>query len=90
MEIKHHPVKCLTKEVSMHRTSAVSQIIRRLQQMHFDRWFIGGVKNLFAIAGHFVSYRWVSGRHKFLVILWNLLKAKKIVHQQKQATNERI
>jgi len=28
-----------------------------------------GVTNLFAIAGHFVSYRWVSGPHNFLVIL---------------------
>jgi len=27
-----------------------------------------GVTNLFAIAGHFVSYRWVSGPHNFLVI----------------------
>ena len=43
-----------------------------------------GVTNLFAIAGHFVSYLWVSGPHNFLVILWNLLKTKKIVHQQKQ------
>ena len=34
--------------------------------------------NLFAIAGHFVSYRWVSGPHNFLVILWNLLKTKKL------------
>ena len=42
---------------------------------------------LFAIAGHFVSYRWVSGPHNFLVILWNLLMTKKIV-QQKQTTNE--
>ena len=47
-----------------------------------------GVTNLFAIAGHFVSYRWVSGPHNFVVILWNLLKTKKIVHQQKQTTNE--
>jgi len=47
-----------------------------------------GVTNLFAIAGHFVSYRWVSGPNNFLVILWNLLKTKKIVHQQKQTTNE--
>ena len=44
--------------------------------------------NLFVIAGHFVSYRWVSGPHNFLFILWNLLKTKKIVHQQKQTTNE--
>ena len=43
---------------------------------------------LFAIAGHFVSYRWVSGLHNFLVILWNLLKTKKKFHQQKQTTNE--
>jgi len=28
-----------------------------------------GVTNLFAIAGRFVSYRWVSGPHNFLVIL---------------------
>jgi len=47
-----------------------------------------GVTNLFAIAGHFVSYRWVSGPHNFLAILWNLLKTKKIVLQQKQTTNE--
>jgi len=47
-----------------------------------------GVTNLFAIAGHFVSYRWVSGPHNFLVILWNLLKTKKNGHQQKQTTNE--
>jgi len=47
-----------------------------------------GVTNLFAIAGYFVSYRWVSGPHKFLVILWNVLKTKKSVHQQKQTTNE--
>ena len=47
-----------------------------------------GVTNLFAIAGHFVSYRWLSGPHNFLVILRNLLKTKKIVHQQKQTTNE--
>ena len=47
-----------------------------------------GVTNLFAIAGRFVSYRWVSGPHNFLVILWNLLKTKKIAHQQKQTTNE--
>jgi len=26
------------------------------------------VTNVFAIAGHFVSYRWVSGPHNFLVI----------------------
>jgi len=32
-----------------------------------------GVTNLYAIAGHFVSYRWVIGPHNFLVILWNLL-----------------
>jgi len=32
-----------------------------------------GVTNLFAIAGQFVSYRWVIGLHNFLVILWNLL-----------------
>ena len=50
--------------------------------------FKARVTNLFAIAGHFVSYRWVSGPHNFLVILWNLLKTKKIVHQQKQTTNE--
>ena len=43
---------------------------------------------LFAIAGHFVSYRWVSGLHNFLVILWNLLKTKKNFHQRKQTTNE--
>ena len=55
------------------------------------RYFQGGkylprprVKNLFAIAGHFVSYRWVSGPRNFLVILWNLLKSKKIVHQQSE------
>jgi len=47
-----------------------------------------GVTNLFAIAGHFVSYRWVSGPQNFLVILWNLLKTNKIVHQPKQATSE--
>jgi len=46
-----------------------------------------GVTNLFAIADHFVSYRWVSRLHNFLVILSNLLKIK-IVHQQKQTTNE--
>ena len=44
--------------------------------------------NRFAIAGHFVSYRWISGPHNFSVILWNLLKTKKIVHQQKQTANE--
>ena len=122
----------------------------------FERRFSKpGVTNLFAIAGHFVSYRWVRGRpvttggllgvtpptkssklpklkhetlymswvfafrvsspphkqksprrnanppvenflatvlvrgpHNCLVILWNLLKTKKIVHQQKQTTNE--
>jgi len=43
---------------------------------------------LFADAGHFVSYHWVSGPHNILVILRNLLKTKKIVHQQKQKTNE--
>ena len=48
---------------------------------------MAGVTNLFAIAGHFVSYRWVSGPHNFLVILWNLLKTNKNV-QQKQTTNE--
>ena len=32
-----------------------------------------GVTNLFAIAGHFVSYRWVIGPSNCLVILWNLL-----------------
>jgi len=37
-----------------------------------------GVTNLFAIACHFVSYCWVSGPHNFLVILWNLLKTKKL------------
>jgi len=47
-----------------------------------------GMTNLFAIAGHFVSYRWVSGPHNFLVILWYLFKNEKIVHQQKQTTNE--
>ena len=47
-----------------------------------------GATNLFAIAGHFVSYCWVSGPHNFLVILWNLLKTKKFVHQQKQTTNK--
>jgi len=31
------------------------------------------VTNLFAIAGHFVSYRWVIGPHNYLVILWKLL-----------------
>ena len=36
-----------------------------------------GVRNLFAIAGHFVSCRWVSGPHNCLVILRNLSKAKK-------------
>jgi len=36
-----------------------------------------GVTNLFAIAGHFVSYRWVSGPDNSLVILWNLLKNEK-------------
>jgi len=45
--------------------------------------------NLFAIADHFVSYRWVIGPHNFFVIVWNLLKTKKIVCQQKQTTNER-
>jgi len=35
------------------------------------------VTKLFAIAGHFVSYRWLSGPHNFLVILRNLLKTKK-------------
>jgi len=46
-----------------------------------------GVRNLFAIAGHFVSCRWVSGPHNCLVILRNLLKTKKkLVHQQKQTT----
>jgi len=40
--------------------------------------FQPGVTNLFASAGHFVSYRWVSGPHNFLVILWNLLKRKKL------------
>jgi len=30
--------------------------------------FRPGVTNLFAIAGHFVSYRWVSGPHNFVVI----------------------
>ena len=35
--------------------------------------FRAGVTNLFGIAGHFVSYRWVIGPHNFLVILWNLL-----------------
>jgi len=43
---------------------------------HKPRRLIPGVKNLFAIAGHFVSYRCISGPHKFLVILWNLLKRK--------------
>jgi len=47
--------------------------------------FRPGVTNLFAIAGHFVSY---SGPHNFLVILWNLLKTKKLVRQHKQTTNE--
>ena len=47
-----------------------------------------GVTNLFAIAGHFVSYHWVSGPHNFLVILWNLFKTKKIVHQQKQTAKK--
>jgi len=47
-----------------------------------------GATNLFAIAGHFVSYRCVSGPHNFLCIPWNLLKTKKIVHQRKQTTNE--
>jgi len=42
----------------------------------------------FGFAGHFVSYRWVSGPHNVLVILWNLLKTKKNVHQQKQTGNE--
>jgi len=40
--------------------------------------FQPGVTNLFAIVGHFVSYRWVSGPHNFVVILWNLLKRKKL------------
>jgi len=40
--------------------------------------------NLFAITDHFVSYCSASGLHNFLVILWNLLKTKKIVHQQLQ------
>ena len=41
---------------------------------------IAGVTNLFAIAGHFVTYRWASGLHNFLIIhlLWNLLKTKKL------------
>jgi len=47
----------------------------------FSIGFTAGVTNLFAIAGHFFSYRWVSRLHNFLVILWNLLKMKKIVHQ---------
>jgi len=51
-------------------------------------WSRVGVMKLFAVAGHFVSYRWVSGLHNFFVILRNLLKTKKIVHQQKQTTNE--
>jgi len=42
--------------------------------------FRPGVTNLFGIAGHFVSYRWVSGPHNFFVIPWSLLKTKKIVH----------
>jgi len=46
--------------------------------------FKAGVTNLFAIAGHFVSYRWVTGPHNFSVTLWNLLKTKKFVHPQKQ------
>jgi len=37
-----------------------------------------GVTNLFAIPGHFVSCHWVSGPHNFVVILWNLLKRKKL------------
>ena len=46
-----------------------------------------GVTNLFAIADHFVSYCWVSGLHNSLVILWNLLNMKNIVHQQKQTVS---
>jgi len=38
-----------------------------------------GVTNLLVIVGHFVSYRWVSGPHNFLVILLNLSKTRKIV-----------
>ena len=45
-----------------------------------------GVTNLFAITAHFVTYRWVSGPHNFLVILWNLLKTNKIVQQKQTAS----
>ena len=62
--------------------------INRLKQFIIDSGCRPGVTNLFAIGGHFVSYRWVSGTHYFLVILWNLLKKKNNVHQQKQTTNE--
>jgi len=41
--------------------------------------FKPGVTNLLDIAGHFVSYRCVSGPHNFLVMLWNLLNTKKVV-----------
>jgi len=67
---------------------------KNLLSMHAWEWksaccvSVAGVTNLFAIVGHFVSYCWVSGPHNFLVILWNLLKTKTIVHQQKQTTNE--
>ena len=51
--------------------------------VHFKVCFYAssaGMTNLFATVGHFVSYCWVSGPHNFLVILWNLLKTKQIVH----------
>jgi len=40
------------------------------------------VTNLFAIAGHFVRYRGVSGPHNFLVILWN--RKKLFINRNKQ------
>ena len=53
--------------------------------------FRPGVTNLFTIAGHFVSYRWVSEPHNFLVILWNLLKTKKMfINRNKQAFKSRL
>jgi len=45
--------------------------IERSQLCWFGHVSRTGVTNLFAIAGLFVSYRWVSGPHNFLVILWN-------------------
>jgi len=49
-----------------------------MSQSHRITWTSPGLTNLFAIAGHFVSYRWVTGPHNFLVMLWNLLKTKKL------------